>query len=93
MVWLVEKKIFYHVLDLEFERVKIPVRVKFEFQVEEGALVPDSISRTMLYNLQLLESRYPNLDRISLQRSIERKIDREIYKYLESCGYVSQEIQ
>jgi hypothetical protein len=43
-MWLVEKKIFYHLLDMGFERVRIPVRVKFEFEVKEGSLVSDSLS-------------------------------------------------
>ena len=89
MVWVVDKKIFYHLLDLGFERVKIPVRVKFEFEVKEGTLVPDSISRSMLYNLPLLEKYHPNLDRARLQQSIEDTVDREIHEYLEECGYLS----
>jgi hypothetical protein len=38
MVWLVEKKTFYHFLDLGFESVEIPIRVKFEFEVKDEAL-------------------------------------------------------
>jgi hypothetical protein len=38
-VWLVEKKIVRHVLDMGFEHVEIPVRVKFEFEVKEGVFV------------------------------------------------------
>lgn len=89
MVWLVEKKVFYHFLDLGFESVKIPIRVKFELEIKEGALVPDSITRNILYNLPELERRYPNLDIVSLQKSIEKKVDSEIHKYLRACGYVS----
>ena len=33
MVWIVEKKVFYHLIDLGFESVDVPVRVKFEFEV------------------------------------------------------------
>jgi hypothetical protein len=61
MVWLVEKKIFYHLFDLGFEGVEIPIRVKFEFEVREGALVPDSLSKNVhLYNRSALEKHYPN---------------------------------
>ena len=44
MVWLTEKKILHHVLDLGYERVKIPVRVKFEFEIKEGAYVSQSLA-------------------------------------------------
>ena len=60
MVWLVEKKIFHHQFDLGFEGVAIPIRVKFEFEVRDGALVPDSLSKNVLYNQSALEKRYPN---------------------------------
>jgi hypothetical protein len=90
MVWLVEKKVFYHFLDLGFESVKIPIRVKFELEIRQGALVPDSITKNILYNLPALERRYPNLDVVSLQNSIEKKVDSEIHKYLRACGYLSE---
>jgi hypothetical protein len=90
MVWLVEKKIFYHFLDLGFESVKIPIRVKFEFEIKEGTLVPDSITKDILYNRPALERRYPNLDIVSLHKSIEKEVDSEIHKYLRACGYVNE---
>ena len=40
MVWMVEKKIVHHVLDMGFEQVEIPVRVNFEFEVMEVAACP-----------------------------------------------------
>ena len=43
MVWVFEKKVFYHILDMGFESVGIPVRVKFEFDVQEGSFIPDSL--------------------------------------------------
>ena len=88
MVWLVQKKVFHHFFDLGFEEVEIPIRVKFEFEVKEGALVPDSLSKNILYNRSALEKRYPNLDRARLQRSVEKKVETEIDRYLRTCGYM-----
>lgn len=91
MVWLVEKKIFYHLFDLGFEGVEIPIRVRFEFEVKEGALVPDSLRKNILYNRLALEKRYPNLDRARLQQSVESTVEREIDRYLRTCGYLREE--
>jgi hypothetical protein len=91
MIWMVEKKVFQLVFDLGFERVEIPVRVKLEFEVKEGNLVLDSLTKTMLYNKQLLERRYSNLDQASFQRSIERKVDNEIQKHLQEHGFLAEE--
>lgn len=91
MVWVFEKKVFYHFMDMGFESLEIPIRVKFEFEIKEGALVPDSISKTMLYNQRAIERCCPNLDLGRLQRSIENKVDGEIHKYLKASGYLSDE--
>jgi hypothetical protein len=87
-MWLVEKKIFYHLLDMGFERVKIPVRVKFEFEVKEGSLVSDSLSFETLFNRQALEKRYPRARLELLASEVERTVRRNIFGYLNDCGYL-----
>jgi hypothetical protein len=91
MVWIVEKKVFHHVLDIGFERVRIPIRVKFEFEVKEGFLVPDSMSIHTLYNKQALQKHYPKLKSESLERSIDKKVQQEIHKYLKEYGFLKTE--
>lgn len=91
MLWVVEKKVVYHLLDLGFERVRIPVRVQFQFAVQGGTLVPDSLTRSMLYNRPLLEKYYPNLNRARLDGAIEKTVEREIHTYLVECRYLPDE--
>ena len=93
MVWIVEKKIFYHILDMGFEGLGIPVRVKFEFNVKEGRFVPDSLSVESLYNQQAIVKRYPDVNRDALDREIQRTVQREIRSYLQNCGYVSENMK
>lgn len=88
MVWVVEKRIFYHILDMGFESVGIPVRVKFEFDVKEGTVVPDSLSVESLYNRQAVAKRYPSVNMDALDIEIQRTIHREIRSYLQNCGYI-----
>lgn len=88
MVWIVEKKIIYHILDLGFESVKLPIRVKFEFELKNNTLVHDSISKHILYNRAALEKHYPHLDALRLQKTIENKVDEEIFRYFRECGFV-----
>jgi len=91
MVWLAEKKVVHHMLGLGFERVDIPVRVKFEFEVEHGSLVPDSLSTHTVYNRKALEARYPGLDLASLENSIEKTVKKEILEHLKACGFLEGE--
>ena len=85
MVWLVEKKIFRHILDMGFERMEIPVRVKFEFEVVEGSFVPDTLTKEILYNQDAIEKRYPKVKLSSLDSAIEEMVEDEIMDYLRQC--------
>ena len=70
--------------------MKIPGRVKFEFEIKEGAFVPDRLSAHTVYNRKALERRYPNLNLTSLENSIDRKARKEImiklreYRFIEN---------
>ena len=88
MMWLTEKKIFHHYVDLGYEGVAIPVRVKFEFEVSDGQFVQDSLKYEPLYNKDALLSRYPNLDAESLDIDIVKTVERGIRLYMESNGYI-----
>jgi len=91
MVWIAEKKVFHHFLDLGFERVEIPIRVKFEFKLTDGCLDPDSLSREILYNREALQNRFPDLDRFKLEQSILENVDKEIFGYFRECGFLKEE--
>lgn len=88
MVWVVEKKVFSYILDMGFERVEIPVRVKFEFEVKEATLVPDTLSKEILYNRKAVEARYPRVRLDSLHLAVEEMVDREIREYLKRWGWL-----
>ena len=89
MVWVVEKKVFYHILDMGFESVGIPVRVKFEFGVQEGRFLPDSLSVELLYNQQAVVRRYPGVKMDVLEKEVHTTIQREIRNYLQNRNYIS----
>jgi len=77
-------------MDLGFERVRIPVRVTYEFEVREGKLVPDTLSWRMLYNRKILQARYPGLNMESLDNSVDRTVSEELHHYLRQIGYESR---
>jgi len=91
MVWVVEKKIFRHILDMDFERVEIPVRVKFEFEVVEGAFVSDTLTKEILYNQDAIEKRYPKIKLSYLDSVIEEMVEDEIIAYLRRSGFFHDE--
>gem|GEM_PF-913712 len=85
------KKIFQHVLDLGFESVRIPVRARFEFNLQNGTLTADSLSYQLLYNRQVLEKRYPQLKAEDLDRQLQKTVKRKVYMYLKDCGYIDRD--
>lgn len=80
-------------LDMGFESVGIPVRVKFEFDVQDGNFVPDSLSIESLYNQQTVVRRYPGLKKDLLEKEIQKTVQREIRNYLKNCGYINDNIE
>ena len=88
MVWMVEKKIFSHILDAGFDRMEIPVRVKFEFEVVEGSFVPNTLTKEILYNQDIIERRYPEIKLSSLDGAIEEMVENEIMEYLRQCEFL-----
>ena len=87
-MWLVEKKVFHHILDLGYEGVAIPIRVKFEFEVRNGKFVPDSLKYEPLYNRDALLNRYPNADASRLDKDIVKTVKKKINAYMLHHGYL-----
>lgn len=91
MVWLVEKKVFHYILDLGYEGAAIPIRVKFEFEVREGAIIPQSLKFTHLYNRKAILNRYPNVKSELLEQNIHKMVKLRIHEYLIQNGYLNEE--
>ena len=90
MVWIVEKKVVYHLLSLAFERVNIPIRTTFEFEIKEGTLVPDSLSASIIYNRKAIERRYSGVNVTELEGSINKTVKKAIHEHLHECGYLKE---
>jgi len=90
MVWVLEKKIVHYVLDMGFERVEIPIRVKFQFEVKEGVFVSDSLSKETLYNQHAVQRHFPTVKLPLLDWEIEKKVEKEIMDYLGQCGFIRE---
>ena len=85
-MWMIEKKVVKHLLDLGYERIHIPVRVKYEYEVIDGNARLESLKMDLLYNQTLLKKRYPNLDSQALNQSIHQTAKREILSELNQSG-------
>ena len=50
MIWVVDKKIVRHLIESDGRMADVPVRVSYEYAVEEGSLVEGSLSLKTLYD-------------------------------------------
>ena len=93
MVWAVEEMVVHVRLDCGVECVRVPVRAKFEFEVQDGLFVQDTLSFDILYNRKLLEKRYPQLDFTRVEMAIRETVQTTILKHIKrSEGTISVEI-
>jgi hypothetical protein len=89
MLWAVDKKIVRHVLERDGQLVEIPIRVTFEYAIEDGTLVDDTLSLKTLFNAAAVLKRFPNLDETELHDEIDANVRREINEHLALAGYTS----
>lgn len=90
MVWLVEKKVFHYILDLGFEGLAIPIRAKFEFEVRQGAYIPQSLSFEHVFNRKAVLNRYPNVKIEKFEEDISNLVKLRIHEYLIASGYLNE---
>jgi len=85
MIWVVERLIVYHFIDLGFEMLKIPIRVEVEYGLEGSTVT--SLSKKTLYNLPYLIKQYPKLNQEKLKAAIEQTVKKELSDHFKVRGY------
>ena len=89
MVWAVDKKIVRYMLERDGQLVEIPIRVTFEYAIQDGSLVKDTLSLKSLFNQAAVLKRFPSLDKQELDEMISVSVRQEIYEHLALAGYTS----
>ena len=86
MVWAAEQMVVHVRADCGVECARVPVRVKFEYEVQDGLLTPDTLSFDLLYNRYFLEERYPQLDLSAVELAIRETVQSAILSHLRELG-------
>ncbi len=85
MIWVIEKLILHHFIDMGYEKVKIPIRVEVEYGLDGFRVT--SISKKTLYNLPCLIKRYPKLSKVRLKNAIEETVENGLSEHFKARGY------
>ena len=86
MLWAVDKIIVRHLLERDGVLAEIPIRVSFEYAVEDGELVADSLTLNTLFNEAAVLKHFPNLDKSELDQEIAATVQQEIREHLALSG-------
>lgn len=87
MLWAIDKKVIRYVLERQGELVEIPVRVSFEYAIEDGVVVKESLAVKTLFNEAAVLKRFPDLTAEALNDEISASAHQEIHEHLALAGY------
>lgn len=89
MIWVVDKQIVRHIVEHGGQLAEVPIRVSFEYAVEEGFLVDGSLSLKTLYNKGCVCRSFPGIDDEQLEDDVQATVKRAIDEHLAFSGFSS----
>lgn len=93
MVLVVDKKVVKHLVETGDGLLEIPVRVKFEYCIEDQRFVDGSMKRDFLYNRKVVRKHFPNVDSLQLEHEISATVDRALEESLRYEGHASGTVE
>jgi len=87
LLWAIDKKVVRYVLERHGRLLEIPVRVTFEYAIENGAVVNESLTIKTLFNEAAVLRRFPDLTPEELNTEICTSMLQEIHEHLALSGY------
>lgn len=87
MIWVVDKKVVRHLIQEDGQLAEVPVRVSFEYAVEDGAVIDGSLSLNTLYNKDSVCRHFPDLEEERLDEDVQATAERAIDEHLALSGF------
>lgn len=90
MIWVIDKKVVRHLVQQDGQLAEVPIRVKFEYAVEDGTVVDGSLSLDPLYNKDAVCRHFPDLDDSQLEEDVQATVERAIDEHLALSGFTRE---
>lgn len=87
MIWVVDKKVVPHLIQGNGRLAELPVRVSFEYAVEDGKVIGGSLSMNTLYNKNAVTKHFPGIDDDALEEEVQATAERAIDEHLALSGF------
>lgn len=88
LIWVVEKKVVRHLIEQRGQLAEVPVRVSFEYAVDERTVVDGSLSLKTLYNKAAIHKHFPELDEDWVSDQVQATVNRAIDEHLAMSGFI-----
>ena len=92
MIAVVDKKVVKHLVNTDRGLLEVPVRVSFQYDLEQGRFVTGSMERRILYNQDAALRRLPNIDAATLADDIDGVVDRMLVEHLCYSGHAGTDV-
>ena len=92
MIFVSEKMIVKHTLDAEEAFVEIPLRITFEYALQDQRFMPGTMQRKVLYNLEPVLRRFNTVLREVLEAEIETTVDQALTEHLVYANQASANV-
>lgn len=87
MIWVVDKKVVPHLIQEDGQLAELPVRVSFEYAVENGEVIDGSLSLNTLYNKYSVNKHFPGIADEQLEEDVQATAERAVDEHLALCGF------
>ena len=87
LIWVVDKKVVRHLIEQDRQLAEVPIRVSFEFALEEGTVLDGTLTLKTLYNKRAVCRHFPDIDEDALEEEVQATVERAIDEHLAMSGF------
>ncbi|HKI74089.1 MAG TPA: hypothetical protein VJ998_05575 [Pseudomonadales bacterium] len=88
MIVVIDKKVVKHLVETGDGLLEIPVRVSYEYSLENQRFVDGTMKSDYLYNREAVKRHFPRLDDERLDRDISATVDQSLEEGLRYQGHI-----
>lgn len=86
MIWIVDRKVVPHLIARDGRLAEVPIRVTFEYAVEDGVVLDGTLSLKRLYNKGAVCRHFPGIDDDRLDEEVQATVERAVDEHLALSG-------
>jgi hypothetical protein len=90
VIWVVDRKVVRHLITRDGQLAEVPIRVTFEYAIEDGTVLDGSLSLRHLYNKDAVCRHFPDIDDEQLEDEVQATVERAVDEHLALSGLTNR---